>query len=113
MSRSRRRKLERPLTRRKTGPGVPMRTPRRALQSAPLLSMLLTAMPAAHAADDTSGSGSLAEIVVTAQKREERLQDVPMSLLALGTETLDQHQVNSFDDYTKLLPSVSFQSYGP
>jgi iron complex outermembrane recepter protein len=113
MSRSRRRKLQRLLTRQQTSPGATISTLRRALQPAPLLSMLLTAMPSAYAADDASGSGSLAEIVVTAQKREERLQDVPMSLLALGTATLDQHQVNSFDDYTKLLPSVSFQSYGP
>jgi outer membrane receptor protein involved in Fe transport len=113
MTRSRRRKLQRLQTRQPTRPGAPLARPRLALRSAPLLSVLLTAMPSAHAADDTSGSGSLAEIVVTAQKREERLQDVPMSLQVVGPEAIEAYQVNSFDDYTKLLPSVSFQSYGP
>ena len=53
------------------------------------------------------------DIVVTAQKRSESIQKVPISLQALDTATLDQHQVQSFDDYAKLLPSVSFQSFGP
>jgi outer membrane receptor protein involved in Fe transport len=52
-------------------------------------------------------------IVVTAQRREERLQDVPISITALGEAKLDQANVQSFDDYAKLLPSVSFQSFGP
>jgi outer membrane receptor protein involved in Fe transport len=54
-----------------------------------------------------------AEIVVTAQKRSENLQDVPISIQAFGGKKLDEHQVTSFDDYAKLLPSVSFQSFGP
>ncbi|MEO7814923.1 MAG: TonB-dependent receptor [Sphingomicrobium sp.] len=53
------------------------------------------------------------EIVVTAQKRSESIQKVPISLQALTTATLEQHQVQSFDDYVKLLPSVSFQTLGP
>jgi outer membrane receptor protein involved in Fe transport len=52
-------------------------------------------------------------IVVTAQRREERLQDVPISINALGEAKLENAQVQSFDDYAKLLPSVSFQSFGP
>ena len=42
-----------------------------------------------------------------------QLQDVPISIQALSTQTLEQHQVSSFDDYQKLLPSVSSQSFGP
>ena len=53
------------------------------------------------------------EIVVTAQKRSESIQRVPISIQALGSATLEQHQVASFDDYAKQLPSVSFQSFGP
>jgi outer membrane receptor protein involved in Fe transport len=53
------------------------------------------------------------EIVVTAQKREESVQQVPISIQALSAAKMEQHQVASFDDYAKLLPSVSFQSYGP
>jgi len=54
-----------------------------------------------------------AEIVVTATKREESLQKVPISIQALSAKKLEEHQVTSFDDYAKLLPSVSFQSFGP
>jgi iron complex outermembrane receptor protein len=55
----------------------------------------------------------LEEVIVTAQKRTEDLQKVPISLTVLGAEQLQQHQVASFDDFVKLLPSVSFQSLGP
>lgn len=62
------------------------------------------------AATTEAGNG---EIIVTAQRRNESMQHVPISIQALTPATLDQHQVQSFDDYTKLLPSVSFQSLGP
>lgn len=53
------------------------------------------------------------DIVVTAQKRSESIQRVPISMQALSPVTLEQRQVKTFDDYAKLLPSVSFQSFGP
>ena len=53
------------------------------------------------------------EIIVTAQKRSENLQNVPISIQAFGTKKLDELNVSSFDDYAKALPSVSFQSFGP
>ncbi len=59
---------------------------------------------------DASGSG---DIIVTATKRSESIQRVPISMQALSPQVLADHQVQSFDDYTKLLPSVSYQSYGP
>lgn len=73
---------------------------------------------ASPAAAPTSASPSDAalpngEIIVTATKRAENLQKVPISIQALGQQTLEQHQVQSFDDFAKLLPSVSFQSFGP
>ncbi|MFM9936166.1 MAG: TonB-dependent receptor plug domain-containing protein, partial [Novosphingobium sp.] len=52
-------------------------------------------------------------IIVTAQKRSENLQNVPISIQALGTQKLEQLNIASFDDYAKVLPSVSFQSFGP
>jgi outer membrane receptor protein involved in Fe transport len=50
------------------------------------------------------------EIIVTATKREERLQNVPQSVIALGTRRLDQLNITNFEDYTKQLPSVSFNT---
>jgi len=64
---------------------------------------------AQDAADDANDD----EIVVTAQKREQNLQDVPISIQALGQSKLEDAQVASFDDYQKLLPSVSSQLCGP
>jgi iron complex outermembrane receptor protein len=53
------------------------------------------------------------EIIVTAQKREENLQDVPISVQAIGTRKLDQLNISNFEEYTKQLPSVSFQTSAP
>ena len=53
------------------------------------------------------------DIIITATKREENLQDVPISIQALGTQRLEELNVASFNDYTKLTPSVSFQTASP
>ena len=50
------------------------------------------------------------DIVVTATKREELLQNVPQSVIALGTRKLDQLNITNFEQYTKQLPSVSFNT---
>jgi iron complex outermembrane recepter protein len=78
----------------------------------PLASALLASGGVAYAADAPETT-TLEEVVVTAQKRTEDLQKVPISLQVLGGEKLEQLQVSSFDDYAKLLPSLSFRSYGP
>jgi outer membrane receptor protein involved in Fe transport len=53
------------------------------------------------------------EIIITATKREENLQDVPISVQAIGTRRLDQLNISNFEEYTKQLPSVSFQTFAP
>ncbi|HEY0629334.1 MAG TPA: TonB-dependent receptor [Sphingomicrobium sp.] len=52
------------------------------------------------------------EIVVTATKRAENLQDVPIAITAITTKTLDDLQVNDFSDYARLVPSMSSKSGG-
>ena len=64
--------------------------------------------PVVEAAQDGQVADST-DIIVTAQKREENLQDVPVSIQAIGSRRLDQLNISSFEDYTKQLPSVSFQ----
>lgn len=84
-------------------------------RAGPVASALLSCLPAARAADEASsdsGMGSLAEVVVTATKRAENMQDIPISIQAFGTEKLEQMNVSSFDDYAKLVPSLSFQNDG-
>jgi len=58
-------------------------------------------------------SGGLEEIVVTAQKRTEDLQSVPLSIQAFSTQRLQELNVQRFDDYVRFLPSVSYQTAGP
>src|SRR5207248_8500280 len=53
------------------------------------------------------------EIIITATKREENLQNVPISVQVLGTRRLDQLDISNFEQFTKQLPSVSFLSYQP
>jgi outer membrane receptor protein involved in Fe transport len=48
------------------------------------------------------------EIVITATKREQYLQDVPQSVQVLGTRRLDQLNISNFEQYTAQLPSVSY-----
>jgi iron complex outermembrane receptor protein len=85
------------------------------LQRAPIAAAIMAAIPRVYAADastaDTSAdSGQLQEVVVTATKRSENLQNVPVSITALGTQTLEDLHVDNFNDYVKYLPSVGFQS---
>lgn len=84
---------------------------RRALLLASLPTTMLS--PGAAMAQQASDAGADDEIIVTAQKREENLQNVPISIQALGTRKLDQLNVANFQDFSKLLPSVSFQSSQP
>jgi len=83
---------------------------RRTLLSALLASAAIATPAAAQVAADASEN---AEVVVTAQKREQSLQDVPISIQALSTRRLDQLNVTNFAEYSQLLPSVSFQSTQP
>jgi iron complex outermembrane recepter protein len=61
---------------------------------------------------DTASNGGLEEIVVTAQRRAERLMDVPMSIQAFSQQTLDQQGVRSVDDLTRVAPGVTFLRNG-
>jgi outer membrane receptor protein involved in Fe transport len=53
------------------------------------------------------------EIVVTAQKREQTLIDVPQSISVVSGETLERQQANNFQDYLKLVPGVQLNQDTP
>jgi iron complex outermembrane recepter protein len=69
----------------------------------------------AHAATATDASDieGIQEITVTAQRRTESIQDVPVTIQALTGEQLSQLNVSTFDDVLKYLPNVTFSSNGP
>ncbi|MBP6310485.1 MAG: TonB-dependent receptor, partial [Arenimonas sp.] len=51
----------------------------------------------------------LDSVTVTAQKRSENLQKVPISIQVLGTQQLEENMVSGFEDYAKLIPSLTYQ----
>jgi len=61
---------------------------------------------------DTNSEG-LVEITVTAQRRNESMQNVPISMQAFTGETLQQLNVTTLDDYLKYLPNVTTANNGP
>jgi outer membrane receptor protein involved in Fe transport len=112
MQRSRSRKLKRVAD---TGL-TPARAASLVLRRAPIALAIMAAMPRVYAAETTAppaaDTGALTEVVVTAEKRTENLQDVPLSITAISTEKLAQLGVQDFDDYVKYLPSVAYQTTG-
>lgn len=64
-------------------------------------------------AQEAPGGNAVEEVIITAQKRDENLQDVPVSIQALGGQKLEELQVSDFGDFVKFLPSVSTQPIGP
>jgi len=79
----------------------------------PVASALLAAMPAAYAQQapasaNAAGAGGLEEVVVTAQKRVENLQDVPISVQVLDSKALEQLNIANIDDYVKYTPGIAY-----
>jgi iron complex outermembrane receptor protein len=72
--------------------------------------LCLLAAPA-RAQEESSGS-TIDEVVVTAQRRSESIQDVPIAITAVGAETLRDANVKGIEDYFALTPNVSFRSDG-
>src|SRR3984885_12887705 len=68
---------------------------------------------AAGSTDANSASDQIQEITVTAQRRTENIQDVPIAIQALTGDTLKQFNVTTFDDLIRYLPNVSAPTAGP
>ena len=59
--------------------------------------------------ETAASTGGLEEIVVTATRRAERLQDIAVSATAFTQEKLDVQGLRNIDDLTRLTPGVTFQ----
>ena len=62
---------------------------------------------------DLKADDAIENIVVTASKRSENLQDVPMSVKAIGAAELDLKNVKGLDDIANLSPAVTLDAGGP
>ena len=75
--------------------------------------LAMAAAPApAQASADQAGT-TAQEVVVTASRRSENLQNVAGQVSALGARQLEQIHANSFTDFANLVPGLSFASGGP
>lgn len=73
------------------------------------IALLATPAMAQEAADDESGFG---DIVVTAQKREENLQTVPLAISVVGAEQLDRAGSLTLENAQYMVPSLNFRKAG-
>ena len=65
------------------------------------------------AATQSSPSDEIAEITVTAQRRVEDIQNVPVTIQVLTGDTMAQLNVATFQDFLKYLPNVTAAGNGP
>ena len=70
--------------------------------------LLTAALPAASFAEE----GFIEEILVTARKREENLQEVPIAITAFSSQAMESANMNDLRDIGKYTPGAAFTSYG-
>ena len=73
---------------------------------------VLVAM-SAGAASSAVHAQAIEEITVTATKRTASMQDIPLAVQAMDSQTLEDQNIQSFSDYVKYLPSVNAGGRGP
>ena len=64
-------------------------------------------------ANNASANNDIEEIIVTASKKEQNIQDVPMSVQAVGAAELDKKNIKSLEDISNISPAVTFNNVGP
>lgn len=77
------------------------------------LSMAVLAATTASLGAGYANAQQLEEVVVTATKRAESTQDVPIAVSAMTEESLDQKGISNFEDYMVALPGVTAGGGGP
>ena len=79
------------------------------------MSLIIMAASGAHgqaaAPADASATPGLTEIVVTATKREQTLQDVPISVAVTSEATIEQAHIKDLNDLQSVVPSLKVQEF--
>ena len=60
----------------------------------------------------SAGAQSLEEVVVTARRREETLQDIPVTVTAIGAQQIEQSIIQDLRDVGRLVPNMQIYSAG-
>ena len=84
---------------------------RRAAGLMSLASVLIVAAPAL--AEEADLPGTLEEVIVTAQKRAEALEDVPIAISAYGGQTIEKMRLRSVEEVASLAPSTNYKNQSP
>ena len=79
------------------------------LKTALAISASLFAYASPALAQDTQDDSGIGEIVVTAQKREQNIQDVPIAMSAVGSQYLESRGIQSIEDLSTISPNVKFE----
>jgi len=85
---------------------------RRLIQASLLAASSTMAMTPVLAQEAAGEELMLEEITVTASKRVQSLQDVPISVIALNSRAIEELGITSFSDYVQQIPNISFKSFG-
>ncbi|MDE0800615.1 MAG: TonB-dependent receptor [Rhodospirillaceae bacterium] len=79
----------------------------------PLKYALLSSAAVLLSGQTVQAQSAIPEIIVTATKRSENLQDVPIAVQALSAKSMQEQGIDTFDDYVRFLPNVTFAGRGP
>ena len=93
----------------KVSPGLPWYAHARARTPVATAVLIALGTRVVFAQEPAKDDSTLGEVVVTAQKREENLQSVPISLNLLNSASLEQLDIKDFKEYVQYLPTVSMQ----
>jgi iron complex outermembrane recepter protein len=74
---------------------------------------ILAAVSSPNTTAMASSGDQLAEVIVTANRREENLQDVPITIQVLTSAELSRLNVTTFDDFVSYLPGITAHGVGP
>jgi iron complex outermembrane recepter protein len=79
----------------------------------PLKYLLMSSAAVSLIGQAVQAQTAIPEIVVTATKRSANLQDVPLAVQALDARSMQEQGIDTFSDYVKFLPNVTFAGRGP
>lgn len=86
---------------------------RNPLSTAIACSLAAGVSPTLAQENENEANDTLEQVLVTATKRTESAQDIPVSVRAITGETIDQQGIDNFEEYVQLLPNVVWAGRGP
>ncbi len=77
------------------------------------LTIAIASILAGSQAAEVHAQAALEEVLVTARKREEKLQDIPESIQAISQQTIGRAGLQELEDYSRFIPSLSYTAQAP